>query len=186
MAIIYNATLTPDKPTLLGTWLDGRSWAGEGTDQILGAYRFDDPEGQVGVEVFLLRRGDKLLHVPLTYRGAPLPGHEEHLVGTLEHSVLGPRWAYDGTEDEVALACFRRALTGEQQQAELEIWEAGMFLGKRPQQVLISTESGADDGDGSTEGGRLLLPHVLNEEPQGKRRLRARWEDQEMVVAALT
>lgn len=182
MAIIFNAILTPDKPTLIGTWLDGRPWAGQGPDDILGAYRFDDPEGEVGVEVFLVRRGGRLLHVPLTYRSAPLPGHEEHLVGTLEHSVLGPRWAYDGTEDEVAQACFRRALTGEQEQAELEIWEEGRFVEKRPQQVLISTESGTE-GDGD---GRMLLPHVLDDEPQGRRRLRARWGDQEVVVAALT
>ena len=182
MAIIFNATLNPDKPTLLGSWLDGRPWAGRGTNEILGAYRFDDPEGEVGVEVFLVRRGGRLLHVPLTYRGAPLPDHEAHLVGTLDHSVLGPRWAYDGTEDEVALSCFRRALTGEQEQAELEIWEGDRFVERRPQQVLISSESDTA-GDG---GGRVLISRVLDEEPQGRRRLRARWEDQEVVVAALS
>ncbi|MFF4908404.1 hypothetical protein ACFY2T_26470 [Streptomyces sp. NPDC001260] len=40
-------------------------------------------------------------HVPLTYRGAPLPGAEHALVGTMEHGVLGPRWAYDGCHDPV-------------------------------------------------------------------------------------
>ncbi|WP_017571627.1 maltokinase N-terminal cap-like domain-containing protein [Nocardiopsis halotolerans] len=186
MAIIYQATLTPSKPTLLGTWLDGQPWAGRGTDEILGAYRFDDPEGQVGVEVFLLRRGDRLLHVPLAYRGAPVPGQEDHLVGTTEHSVLGTRWVYDGTRDEVALACFRRALAGEQEQAELEIWEGDRRVDSRPQQVLVSREPGSGDG-GTAPGrdGRVLIPHVLDGEPEGGPRLLARWGDEQAVVAAL-
>ncbi|WP_150240976.1 maltokinase N-terminal cap-like domain-containing protein [Nocardiopsis quinghaiensis] len=187
MAIIYRATLTPDKPTLISSWLDGRPWAGRGSDEILGAYRFDDPDGEVGVEVFLLRRGDRLLHVPLTYRAAPLPGHGDHLVGTMEHSVLGTRWAYDGTEDEAALACFRRALTGEQEQAELEVWEDGRLLERRPQQVLITRESGpGGDGTGPARDGRVLIPHVLDGEPGGRSRLLARWGDEQAVVAALS
>ncbi len=186
MAIIYKATLTPSKPELIGAWLDGQPWAGQGTDEVLGAYRFDDPEGEVGVEVFLLRRGGRLLHVPLTYRGAPLPGHEDHLVGTLEHSVLGTRWVYDGTGDEVSLACFRRALEGEQEQAELEVWEDGRVLENRSQQVVVSRESGTgNDGTGSSPEGRVLIQRVLDGEPEGSVRLLARWDDEQAVVAAL-
>ncbi|MBB6119425.1 maltokinase N-terminal cap-like domain-containing protein [Nocardiopsis algeriensis] len=181
MAIIYKATLVPDKPTLISAWLDGRPWAGRGPDEILGAYRFDDPEGEVGVEVFLLRRGGRLLQVPLAYRGAPLPGGEEYLVGTVEHSVLGPRWVYDGTRDEVAVACFRRALAGEQEQAELEIWEDGRLVERRPQQVLLSREPGAAE---NAAGGQVLIPHVLDEEPEGGPRLLARWDGGQAVVAA--
>ncbi|QUX31128.1 hypothetical protein KGD83_11915 [Nocardiopsis akebiae] len=181
MAIIYKATLTPSKPELIGAWLDGQPWAGQGPGEILGAYRFDDPEGEVGVEVFLVRRGDRLLHLPLTYRGAPLPGHEDHLVGTLEHSVLGTRWVYDGTEDEVSLACFRRALEGGQEQAELEVWEEGRRLENRPQQVVVSREPGT----GSSRGGRVLVQRVLDGEPEGSVRLLARWGGERAVVAAL-
>ena len=183
MAIIHKATVTPSKTALIQTWLDGRTWAGRGHDQVLGKYRFDDPEGEVGVEAFLIRRGDRLLHVPLTYRGAPLAGHDDHLVGTMEHSTLGTRWVYDGTEDEVSVACFRRALTGDQEQAELEVWESGRFVARREQQVLVSVEAGA--GAGAARGERLLLPHVLDHEPEGRRRLRARWGDEQAVIAAL-
>lgn len=42
--------------------------------------------------------------MPLTYRGAPLPGAEPWLVGTMEHSVLGRRWVYDGCGDPVHVA----------------------------------------------------------------------------------
>ena len=41
------------------------------------------------------------MHVPLTYRGAPLAGAEEFLAGTMEHSVLGDRWIYDACADPV-------------------------------------------------------------------------------------
>jgi len=186
MAIIHRATLTPSKPVLIGAWLDGRPWAGRGTDEVLGAYRFDDPEGEVGVEAFLIRRGGRLLHVPLAYRAAPLTGHEEHLVGTLEHSVLGTRWVYDGTHDEVAVACFRRALAGEQEQAELEIHEDGRVVGRRPQEVNISREADTGDaGTGPDQDRRVLLPHVLDVEPGGSPRLSARFADRKVVVAAL-
>ncbi len=187
MAIIYRATLTPNKATLIGAWLDTRPWAGQGPDEVLGTYRFDDPEGEVGVEAFLLRRGDRLLHLPLTYRGAPLDGRDNDLVGTVEHSVLGTRWVYDGTRDEVALACFRRALSGEQEQAELEVWEGDRLVGRREQQVVLSREPATGDDDtGATRSGSLLLPHVLDGDLEGRSRLRARWADQEAVVAALS
>src|SRR5438270_5818036 len=98
MALIYKATLNPSKLSLLAAWLPGRPWFPGDTDvQQLGAYRFDDPAGEVGIESFLLQTGDgSVVHVPLTYRGAPLAQAEEFLVGTTEHSVLGTRWVYDG------------------------------------------------------------------------------------------
>lgn len=51
--------------------------------------------------------------VPLTYRGAPLPGADHALVGTSEHGVLGLRWIYDGAQDPVLLAGLRALLRGE-------------------------------------------------------------------------
>src|SRR5699024_8235997 len=168
MAIIYRANLVPDKPTLLHTWLDRQSWVDEGPGQILGAYRFDDPDGKVGVEVFLVRRGRQLLHIPLTYRGEPLTGGEKYLVGTVEHSVLGTRWVYDGTEDEVAVACFRRALTGEQEQAELQIWNEDRLVEIEQQQVVISRHIDADDArngaDQDTEA-KTVIPGGTTDRP---------------------
>ncbi len=103
MAVLHRATLTPSKLDLLTPWLAGRQWAaGAGAVEQLGAYRFDDPAGEVGIETFLLGTSDgRVLHVPVTYRAAPVEGADEHLVGTLQHSVLGPRWVYDGCADPV-------------------------------------------------------------------------------------
>lgn len=104
MAILHDATLTPSKVELLAAWLPGQAWypGGTGGFDVLGRFRFDDPAGAVGMETFLLGlpRG-VAVHVPLTYRGAAVPELVDALVGTLEHSVLGPRWVYDAAADPV-------------------------------------------------------------------------------------
>lgn len=103
MALLHHATLTPSKPELLAGWLPSQPWAaGLSGLRPFGGYRFDDPDGEVGMEGILVRgdAGD-VLHVPLTYRSAPLVGAEEFLIGTLEHSALGTRWVYDATGDPV-------------------------------------------------------------------------------------
>lgn len=152
MAIIHRATLTPSKAELLSGWLSGEV-------EILGAFRFDDPAGEVGVEAFLVRVDDdpQVRHVPLTYRGAPHDGATP--VGTMEHSVLGTRWVYDGTTDPVALGCYARALAGEQEQAVLELWDAGELVDRLPGSVVVRRE-----GEGAAarlvatwEGGSVVV-----------------------------
>ncbi|WNV73652.1 maltokinase N-terminal cap-like domain-containing protein [Geodermatophilus sp. DSM 44513] len=118
MAIIHRAELRPSKLELLAGWVPGRPWGVAAALEQVGAYRFDDPAGEVGVETFVLRAGGVLLHVPLTYRGAPAPAQAAHLVGTLEHSVLGRRWVYDACGDPVYVAA---ALTGAPQAEELVV-----------------------------------------------------------------
>lgn len=120
MALIYKATMRPTKLDLLRAWLPTRAWFdGAGELQQVGAYRFDDPAGEVGIEVLLVRPGEgTVFHVPLTYRGASLPGAEAFLVGTTEHSVLGKRWVYDGCGDPVAVAALATVMLGGTTQAE--------------------------------------------------------------------
>ncbi|HEY3831437.1 MAG TPA: hypothetical protein VGO03_04040 [Acidimicrobiia bacterium] len=114
MAILHAATLTPTKAEIIASWLPTRPWApaagdgnGNGGLELVGAYRFDDPVGQVGIEGHLVRWNSVLLHVPLTYRNAPLAGADDYLLGTMQHSALGERWVYDGVGDPV----FTRMLT---------------------------------------------------------------------------
>lgn len=123
MALLHRADLRPSKLELLAAWLPGRPWfppdAGTGVERV-AAYRFDDPAGAVGVETILVAAGDgQTYQVPLTYRGAPLPGGEAWLVGTTEHSVLGPRWVYDACGDPVYAAVLAQAIfSGSGQAAE--------------------------------------------------------------------
>jgi hypothetical protein len=112
-----NAVITPSKQELLEAWLPSRSWApggDAGAVKKIGEYRFDDPAGEVGIETILWRTADgTLLQVPFTYRAARLEGADEFLVGTAEHTALGPRWMYDGCGDPVwAAALTTTILTG--------------------------------------------------------------------------
>jgi 1,4-alpha-glucan branching enzyme len=110
MAIVHKgASLVPAKTELVAGWMPHQRWYhGKGHDPVLrrvGGFRFEDPEGEVGVETLLLAdtAADPVVvyQVPLTYRGAPLEGGEHALLGTMEHSVLGRRWVYDGPHDPV-------------------------------------------------------------------------------------
>ncbi|MFF5185920.1 1,4-alpha-glucan branching protein [Streptomyces sp. NPDC000345] len=112
MAVIHHTSLKPTKLDLLTTWLPSRPWyaggAGEPELAKAGGFRLDDPQGEVGIEFMVVTdtsgtRPASYL-VPLTYRGAPLDGAEHALVGTMEHGVLGRRWAYDGCHDPVLVA----------------------------------------------------------------------------------
>ena len=100
MALIHtDAHLTPTKLDLLAAWLPAQDWAGAGEVRRVATFRLDDPAGEVGMETFLLQVGDRLVHVPLTYRDAPLEGGV--LVGETEHSAIGHRWVYDAPSDAV-------------------------------------------------------------------------------------
>jgi Maltokinase N-terminal cap domain len=130
MALLYDATLTPSKMTLVRGWLPDRPWfQGEGKVRKLGAYRFDDPAGEVGIETILWRTDDgTVLQVPFTYRAAPLDGADEFLVGTTDHSALGPRWVYDGCGDPVWAAAMAEAILTGGTQAQMVIEREGQLV----------------------------------------------------------
>jgi hypothetical protein len=130
MALLYQAELRPSKIDLIAAWAPTQPWfeGDTATDAdadvdagfvSVASYRFDDPKGEVGIETLLVRHGNgPVLQVPLTYRGAPLEGGEAWLVGTMDHSVLGPRWVYDGAGDPVYLAAVAAAALEGGSQAE--------------------------------------------------------------------
>ncbi len=163
MALLHRAELHPTKLELLAAWLPGRGWyrAEANADLVrVASFRFDDPEGAVGIETMLVRTGRGPIHqVPLTYRDAPLQDGDG-LIGTAEHSVLGQRWVYDGTADPVyaaALAC--SILTGGRQADEY--LEVNGRLERREPSMTV-TGSGAQDTH--------VVPveairHVLDENP---------------------
>ena len=150
MAVIHRAELSPSKLELVAGWVGTRPWGrGAGTDpQRVAAYRFDDPDGEVGIEAHLVRGADgRLLHVPLTYRGAPAPGQEAHLVGTLQHLVLGRRWVYDACGDPVAVAAYLQAVvTGGTGVEEQVVTDAGFAPRATDAAVTGSGAAGLDVG----------------------------------------
>lgn len=125
MAILHKATLSVSKLELLQQHVPTMPELGvsdaAGITQI-GAYRFDDPAGAVGIECHIVGSVEgHVLHVPFTYRAAPLDDADEWLVATLDHSVLGTRWIYDACGDPVYCALLADIIRSGGEQAELEI-----------------------------------------------------------------
>jgi len=96
------ATNTPPKSELIAPWLPQQSWGpdAEVDIELLGGFHLDDPEGEVGIQVFIVKAADSLFQVPLTYRARPLDEADHALLGNMQHSTLGIRYVYDGLADE--------------------------------------------------------------------------------------
>jgi hypothetical protein len=181
MALLHQADLRPTKLELLAAWMPSRPWyRGPVVPDLRreAAFRFDDPDGEVGIETLLVRAGDgPLLQTPLTYRPAPLDGHERWLVGTMEHSVLGRRWVYDACGDPVYARVLANTILTGAGQAE-EILEVDGQLERREPNASVrgSGAQGADvpttnaivrvdDDDPTlilTDSVELTLPRVLD------------------------
>ena len=136
MALLYQAEIRPSKLELVEAWAPSQPWfvgaAGTGF-AALAAYRLDDPEGEVGIETVLLRQSDgAVVQIPLTYRGAPLEGAEAWLITTMQHSVLGDRWVYDGAGDPAYLAATATAALTGGVQAELVVQIDGETVRREP------------------------------------------------------
>ena len=70
MAIIHQATLSPSKRELIEKYLPVQPWFtkdGSAPPELLGAYRFDDPDGEVGLET----------HLAVSYTHLTLPTNRE-------------------------------------------------------------------------------------------------------------
>ena len=148
MALLHQATITPGKLELVRDWLPTQSWfLGEAGAELtpIAAYRFDDPEGEVGIETILTAAPDgAVLQVPVTYRGAPLEGAEKWLIGTMQHSVLGARWVYDGLGDPAYLAAIATAVRTGGHEAELLVEIDGVMVRREPTARVQGSGSATD------------------------------------------
>ena len=148
MALLYRAELRPSKLELVEGWAPAQPWFEAGTGEgfeLVGAFRFDDPEGEVGIETLLVRAGGgPVLQVPLTYRGSPLAGGSAAFIGTMQHSVLGERWVYDGAGDPAYLTAVATAVLTGGGQADLYVDVDGELVRREPTALVLgSGASGA-------------------------------------------
>ncbi|RKS73766.1 hypothetical protein CLV35_2257 [Motilibacter peucedani] len=206
MALIHRATLVPTKLELLTAWLPTRPWwTGSGTPELeqVGAYRFDDPAGEVGVETLVVRSGaGPLLQVPLTYRGAPVDEQAVALVGTVEHSVLGRRWVYDACSDPVyAAGLLRVVLTGGTGAAEevdhgdrreartptVLVRGSGSPDATVPQVDGVRTDADSDPATVEAGGRQLVVARRLDRVLPGGPALTGTWagQDEPVVLAVV-
>jgi hypothetical protein len=131
MAVHQEATISPTKMELLQAWVPNQPWIGDAdasTLTKLGSYRFDDPDGEVGIETHLLGTASgEVLQVPLTYRGAPRACAGDSLITTMTHSTLGQRWIYDGCHDPVYVhAAIATICTGGREAELFKATDAGL------------------------------------------------------------
>lgn len=191
MATIHRATLTPTKLELLAPWIAAQPWAPAGEARLLGAYRLDDADGEIGIEGHLLDVSGVTLHVLTTYRGRPLRGAEPFLIGTTEHSVLGRRWVYDGAGDPVALReIATTALTGAAQADLVVVDAAGHEVERRDPSVRVQGSGLADPAEEAPNGRDVEIVRVLDgSAPVGdvEATVSARWGDFDdaVVIAAV-
>ncbi len=145
MALYHKATVSPSKPELLASWVPEQTWSPDGGEVTpIGAFRFDDPEGQVGMETFLVEMDGVILQVPLTYRPEPLAGAEEGLITEMHHTALGTRWVYDGLSDPLYRTMLAAvSMTGQGEALGMVIYEGRWHLA--PAQIRITGGGWTDE-----------------------------------------
>jgi Maltokinase N-terminal cap domain len=195
VALIHQATLSPTKLELLQQLVQGRSWfTDDGPLEAVGAYRWDDPAGEVGIETHVVRSGGALFQLPVTYRAAELDG--ARLIGTTEHSVLGRRWVYEGCTDPVYVAALATALFTAAPQAELW-YELDDGRERRDPSVRVSVDGDRGDAPAIDDvttidedvttlvragGCEFVVQRALGPEVPGRSRLTGTWAGQDEPV----
>lgn len=199
MALLHGtAELVPSKRELLAEWMPEQPWFRGGEITPLGSYRFDDPDGEVGMESIILTADGGTYQAAMTYRAAPLDGGR--LIGTMDHSVLGPRWAYDATSDPVfAEALGTTILTGGAQaplvrDTGTETVPVEPFVtvrgsgvpGAQIEPIELRGSALTDEGTLiETSGPNLVLIHDLDAgtKTTGDHRLTGQWEGSSALLA---
>ncbi len=163
IAQLYDTTIEPSKASVASDWITGQPWyRGSATTlQVIGSFRFVDPDGNIGIETLMLREDGEApqgptYQVPLTYRGQPTNTAGE-LVGTVQHGVLGTRYVYDGAQDPAYLAeLIRVVLTGDTQ-SELSTGQKPdvTVRGSGSESARVVTVSSVRAG-GDTDGDEIL------------------------------
>lgn len=131
MALFHRATLSPTKQELIAAWAPTQPWGppADVASEVIGAFRFDDPEGRVGMEIHLVDAGGTVFQVPLTYRDEPLDGAQDGLIGEMQHSVLGTRWVYDGLRDpRLVIMLAAVAMTGQGEALGMALYEDRWYV----------------------------------------------------------
>ena len=193
MALYHKATITPSKAEMVEQLLRKPEWdcpvEGEPLE-VIGAFRFDDPAGRVGMETHLVRSGGEVLQVPLTYRDEPNEDAKDSLVGEMEHSALGRRWVYDGLGDPQFLVMLAAvSLTGQGEALGMVVYDGDWFIapshvritGGGWTQERVSVDNFAPTGSDSNtatfanDGFSLTFHRRITPGPQPTIGLRATW-----------
>jgi hypothetical protein len=160
VALFHLSKIAPTKLELIAEWAPTQPWGPPASVSIemIGSYRFDDPDGRVGMEVLIVDAGGAPMQVPLTYRDEPLDGAEDAFITEMQHSVLGTRWVYDGLRDPRLIVMLAGvAMTGQGEALGMAMYDGRWYIA--PSNVRIQGggwtqervpvdgfEPGAEDG----------------------------------------
>ena len=131
MGRFHRATITPTKAELIAEWAPTQPWGPSAADalEVIGSYRFDDPDGRVGMETHLATANGVLFQVPLTYRDEPLDEIDDALITEMQHSVLGTRWVYDGLRDPMFVVMLAAVtMTGQGEALGLAVYDGRWYI----------------------------------------------------------
>ena len=130
MALFHLATVSPTKSELIADWAPTQSW-GPPVDapiHVIGSYRFDDPDGRVGMETYLVTAGDLLLHVR-----SRIATNRSTCRRRLHHGDAAlrarHRWVYDGLGDPrfvIMLAAV--TMTGQGEALGLAVYDGRWYI----------------------------------------------------------
>ena len=181
MAFVHrDATLRPTKIDIVRQWLTAADWFDAAPETVVTSpplsYRFDDPAGKVGIEALVVPYEGRFIQLPLTYREAPLDGAQQWLLTTMEHSVLGRRWIYDGVGDPALVTAFVSSIAGGASSATLEFGPddqpqtaatsiQARGTGSKPMTTpfeVVSVERSEAVSTVHTAAGVLRIPHLLD------------------------
>jgi hypothetical protein len=173
------ATMRPSKLELLGPWLRRQPWfAGNHQLDVVGSFRFEDPDHRVGLDSMFIESNGGIYYVPVTWREAPLPGWAQ-LIGESQHSVLGRRFCYDALTDPVFIEEATRVITQGDTHSEVHTTEGEV----RTPSVEVYGNNVRPDG------GRLRAVRRLGTFYPGRAQLIAKWSHngipREDVIAAI-
>lgn len=174
----------------------------------VGAYRFDDPAGDVGIETIVMTNADGVvLQMPLSYRSAPVAGAGASLLGTMEHSVLGDRWIYNACTEPIYVAVLASTMLAggagaremfdnpdgfdgpDEREPSVVVQGSGDGSTAAPVVTDVTVESVGTDSHLTGGGVTIVLPHILSagHAPEGAAHLTGTWASigEPIVLASL-
>lgn len=173
------ATMKPTPLELLAPWIARQPWfVGNPALEMVGRFKFEDPNGEVGLDNFIIRSGKHLYYVPLTWRSTMLPGWAD-LIGEVDHGTLGRRYCYNAETDPVFLEELRRVIIEGDTDSEVHTTTGEV----RERTIDVK-------GNGEPCDGKVRVVRRFGTYYPGKSKLIARWEldgvEREDVLATIS
>lgn len=159
------ASVKPSALELVNDWIGRQPWfVGNPALELVGTFKFEDPDGEVGLHNMIVRSRGHLYYVPVTWRSEMLPGWAD-LIGEAQHTVLGRRYLYNAETDPVFMDELRRVIVEADTDSEVRTTSGDV----RERKIEVQ-------GNGEPCDGRVRVVRRFGTYYPGKSKLTAKWE----------